>query len=289
MMDYSPEKQGPSKHIRDIVDWPQLDEWLKALYAPDAPPVISQRTAETQAQLSQLHHLEKCIRSARNIVQRIQSEASTEYQGLSDQIAAILNTANISSSALPKPTSLALSSLSKLASTLALPNMRPESFERAISRMTIDGFRRQTQVSDLRDKRNELLKKTEESRERQRKLVILLDGRKQDSVVEQQKAREWMRNAQVIAHKSEEYEQRLEELGRERRKRGELHEYQELKNLDDRVNNLRKDVDDKQRALEGYSALPPDISLAYLKLEEAKQALDQLRIDCEDAVAAAFN
>ncbi|KAJ1843584.1 hypothetical protein LPJ57_009704 [Coemansia sp. RSA 486] len=288
-MDYSPAKQGPSKHIHDIVDWPQLDEWLKTLYAPDAPPVISQRTAETQAQLSQLHHLEKCIRSARSIVQRIQSEATTEYQGLSDQIAAILNTANISSSALPKPTSQALSSLSKLASTLALPNMRPESFERAISRMTIDGFRRQTQVSDLRDKRNELLRKTEESRERQRKLVILLDGRKQDSVVEQQKAREWMRNAQVIAHKSEEYEQRLEELGRERRKRGELHEYRELKNLDDRVNDLRKDVDDKQRALEGYSALPPDISLAYLKLEEAKQALDQLRIDCEDAVAAAFN
>ncbi|KAJ1645808.1 hypothetical protein LPJ64_002650 [Coemansia asiatica] len=290
-MDYSPAKQSPSsKHIEEIVDWLQLDEWVKTLYTPDTPPVISHKTEDVQKQLSQLYHLDRCIQGARSIVQRIQTEATAEYQGLADQIANILDAADISLSAstLPKPTQHALAELSKLASNLELPNMRPESFERAIARNTIDGFRRQKQLDLLQSKTEDIWRKTEESRERQKKLMALLERRKQAGVVEQQKAREWMRNARVIAHKTEEYEQRLAELGRQRNEKKEQHEYADLKQLDEKVNALNKDVSDKRMALEGYNALPPDISLAYLKLEEAKQALDQLRIDCENAVAAAF-
>ncbi|KAJ1798369.1 hypothetical protein LPJ75_006870, partial [Coemansia sp. RSA 2598] len=148
--------QDPGKQAQGIVDWPQLDDWLKTLYAPDTAPAISHRTPEIQKQLSQLHRLDKCIGGARSIVQRIQSEATKEYEGLADQLAAILDAASISlsSPALPKTTKHALSELSKLASSLALANMRPESFERAIARAAIDGFRRQTQVDALREKRN---------------------------------------------------------------------------------------------------------------------------------------
>ncbi|KAJ1893706.1 hypothetical protein LPJ66_005598 [Kickxella alabastrina] len=274
----------------EIVDWARLDQWLKSLYTPSLPPLLANRTVEMQHYLSQLFHIDACIRNAHSIVHRLQSEATNEYQALANQTSDILSHAGLPSttSALPHPTASALAELSKTASNLGLSDMHPESFERAIAAATIDGFKRQTLVHNLVEQTETVHRKTKESRERQRLLRKLLEHRKVAAPVEQQKAREWVRNSQVIAAKTREYERRLEELAGMSEERGRVREYAEVKALDGEVGKLGVAVKGRQLALDGYKALPPDISLAYLKLEEAKMALGRLRVECENAVAAAF-
>ncbi|KAJ1718040.1 hypothetical protein LPJ61_006918, partial [Coemansia biformis] len=132
----------------------------------------------------------------------------------------------------------------------------------------------------------------QESRERKTRLQRLLDERTKGAPIEEQKAREWVRNADIIAQKSDEYAARLSELTEANRalRAGEQGlEYAQIRDLNAATETLGRAVLEKQSIYDGYAALPPDISLAYLKLEEAKQQRDRLRMECENAVDAAFS
>ncbi|KAJ2375679.1 hypothetical protein IW150_002413 [Coemansia sp. RSA 2607] len=266
------------------LDWPQLDRWLKTLYAPSLPPLLT-HTPALQATLTALHTTSTILHSARTLLTNLHHEALAEYQALTHRTTHTLQAAGLSPGRLPESTHRALASLSHLALTLELSNMHTESFECAVAQQTVSGGRRTRELESLREQRVALGKRAEESRERQRRLRILFASRRTDAVVEQQKAREWRRNAQVIGQKTEEYERRLDEL---MRARSRPREYHELRRAADVVAEVQEDVEAKRSAVEGYAALPPDISLAYLRLEEAKQALDRLRANYEHAVSAAF-
>ncbi|KAJ2726408.1 hypothetical protein GGI07_000546 [Coemansia sp. Benny D115] len=87
-----------------------------------------------------------------------------------------------------------------------------------------------------------------------------------------------MRNAKVVAAKTQEYRDRLGELELQK-----THEYAELKALDAKVSKREAEVREKRKACDAFGELPPDIPLAYLKLEEANNYLAQVRLECEDA------
>ncbi|KAJ1741358.1 hypothetical protein LPJ68_002909 [Coemansia sp. RSA 1086] len=272
------------------IDWNILDAWLKELFAPELPPLIS-KTPAMLKQLKTLYQLHKPILTAQQTVENVQSEAAREYTALAANIADILKTANITLSGLSHPTSKALLELSATASDLGLSDMRIESFECAIASQTIQRFKQQTEAALLAEKTQKLQEKIRNSQSRQAKLRALLEERQSTVGSEEQKSREWVRNAQVVQQKSSEYRERLEELQRiqsERQAEARGLEYEQLKQLNDRVEQMRASVDEKQNMYDGYKALPPDIQLAYLKLEEAKVKLDQLRADCEVAADACF-
>ncbi|KAJ2403124.1 hypothetical protein GGI23_000203 [Coemansia sp. RSA 2559] len=272
----------------NAVDWAVLESWLKTLYAPDLAPLVT-KTPALHRQLSQLYCLDSIARAAQTLVMQIQSEATAEYDALSAQLLEILQPARLTPTDLPPSTAKALSELSQTAADLGLSNIHIESFERAVAAQTINEFEQRTRIEQARDQRRMVQQRIRASQERQRRLRKTLDARTEDAPVEEQKTREWLRNSAIVAQKTQEYRVRLEELKREeaRSPLGEL-EYAEIKKLDATVNELQKDVDERKNACAGYSALPPDIQLAYLKLEEARQTLAQLRVDCENAVAAAF-
>ncbi|KAJ1797545.1 hypothetical protein LPJ59_003070 [Coemansia sp. RSA 2399] len=273
----------------NAVDWAVLDNWLKALYAPDLAPLVT-KTPALHRHLSQLHRFHSIACEAQALVVQIQSEATAEYDALSAQLLAILQPARLAPTDLPPSTAKALSGLSQTAVDLGLSNMHIESFERAVAAQTIDGFEQRARIEQARDQRRMVQKRIRASQERQRRLRKTLDARTEDAPVEEQKTREWLRNSAIVAQKTQEYRVRLDELKREEARSsslGEL-EYVKIKKLDATVNELQKNVDERKNACAGYSALPPDIQLAYLKLEEARQTLAQLRADCENTVAAAF-
>ncbi|KAJ2451848.1 hypothetical protein EV183_003310 [Coemansia sp. RSA 2336] len=272
------------------IDWNILDAWLRELFAPDLPPLINKSPAMLK-QLETLYRLHRPILAVQRTVENIQSEAAREYTALAANIADILKTANITFSSLSQPTSKALSELSATASDLGLSDMRIESFECAIAAQTIQKFKQQTEAALLAEQTHKLEEKIRASQSRQAKLRALLEERQSTVGSEEQKSREWVRNAQVVGQKSSEYRERLEGLQRtqsERQAEARGLEYEQLKQLNDRVEQLRASVDEKQSMYDGYKALPPDIQLAYLKLEEAKVKLDQLRADCEVAADACF-
>ncbi|KAJ2883505.1 hypothetical protein H4R27_002713 [Coemansia aciculifera] len=274
-----------------LVDWQRLDEWLKRLYAPSQPPLMSKDT-KVQLQLSQLYLLDRPAREAEKIVERVQSEATSEYVALASHTQAILQTAGIALGDLPATTAKAMADMSAIASDLGLSDMRIESFERAVASATMAGFKRERQLEAIRTQAADISRQTRASQERQARLRQLLEERKAAAPIEEQKTREWLRNADIITQKSSEYKQRLAETEAETNKlqvsqRGL--EYAQISQLNAAVGALSTLVQEKQRMNDGYAALPPDISLAHLKLEEAKQALEQLRIECENAAAAAFS
>ncbi|KAJ2740943.1 hypothetical protein GGI20_005521 [Coemansia sp. BCRC 34301] len=274
-----------------LIEWQHLDEWLKRLYAPSQPPLLT-KDANLQQQLSQLFLLDRPAREAQKTVERVQSEAISEYVALASYMQGILQTASLSASSLPATTTKALADMSGIASDLNLSDMRLESFERAVAEATILGFKRERRLEALRAQTAAIGKQARASQGRQAHLRKLLEERRAAAPIEEQKTREWLRNAEIIAQKSEEYRRRLAEAtaeigSRQVAQRGL--EYAQLKKLDEAVGALGASVQAKQRLNDGYAALPPDISLARLKLEEAKQALEQLRIECENAAAAAFS
>ncbi|KAI9502364.1 hypothetical protein GGI25_004757 [Coemansia spiralis] len=261
--------------------WEDLGSWLKMLYAPSLPPLYN-KTAEMQQRLSSLRRIGLIVKESCEIVERVQTEATAEYGALSDRLTAILQPVGLLPTDLPT-TAMELSELSQIATTLSLPNMHIESFESAVAMQTILGHGRRETLDLLKDQIRRTERQVRGSQERQRRLRRLLSERVADAALEEQKTREWLRNARIVEGKVAEYRARLAEPSGE----GVL-EYKQMKELDGRVNELRREVEEKQRVCSGYSALPPDIQLAYVKLEEAKQTLDQLRVDCENAVAAAF-
>ncbi|KAJ2831357.1 hypothetical protein J3B01_005366 [Coemansia erecta] len=273
------------------VDWPALEQWLKELYAPALPPMVT-KTPQMQHRLSTLLRLHQPILEVQHIVDAVQTEATREYTALSATISDNLQAANITLSSLPSSTSKALSELSTTAVDLGLSDMRAESFECAVASQTMQQFKRQTEIDSLNEQTTGLQQKIRSSQNRQAKLRALLEDRRKAAPIEEQKAREWERNAQVVSQKSNEYRERLAELQRAVKESGAEErglDYDQLKELDTRVEELRATVDKKQNIYKGYEALPPDISLAYVKLEEAKVKLEQLRAECEHAVDAAFS
>ncbi|KAJ2079952.1 hypothetical protein H4R24_003421 [Coemansia sp. RSA 988] len=274
-----------------LIGWETIDPWLERLYAPSLPPLIP-KNSEMQQRLSKLYYLDCHTKEVHDIIEGVQSEAAREYTALGNLFAEILQAAGITLAGLPLSTSKALSELSKLANDLGLSDMRAESFERAMAVETMAGFKRQTEFDSIRDQTIEVQRRIKQSHERRSRLQKMLDERTKATPIEEQKAREWERNAEIVEQKVNEYGERLSslnELNNARKVRERGLEYTQLHSLDAAVQELSRSVEEKQNAYDGYSALPPDISLANLKLEEAKQKLEQLRIECEDAVDAAFS
>ncbi|KAJ1834995.1 hypothetical protein H4S02_003204 [Coemansia sp. RSA 2611] len=274
-----------------LVGWATLDTWLKELYAPELTPMFT-KSDDMQRRLSTLYRLHQPIVEIQQIVENVQSEATREYTALSAAIADTLQTAGITVSSLDPSASKALSELSTTASDLGLSDMRIESFECAVASQTMQAFKQQAEIDRLSEQTAALQRQMRGSQSRQAKLRALLEERSKAAPIEEQKAREWERNANVVSQKTQEYRERLAEIQGvidERRVEERGLEYAQLKELDQRVEELRAAVEYKQNRYRGYEALPPDIPLAYLKLEEARVQLEQLRIECEHAADAAFS
>ncbi|KAJ1732106.1 hypothetical protein LPJ72_003595 [Coemansia sp. Benny D160-2] len=298
-----------------LVGWEVLDKWLKDLYAPDQlPPLVSSSTSTPQLhrELSRLYTTSSIIRESQSIVAQIQAESTVEYTALSARLHKILQPLRLVPADLSPAARDALSGLSQLACELGgVSDLRVETFERAVAARTIEQFENSLRAEKARDQTRALRQKISESQERQRRLRALLDSRQTESAVEEQKTREWLRNSAIVAQKTNEYRARLDQMMAEDQEEEEeagraggrrmvplrdtrggsngVVEYAQIKELDATVNELQGAVDERRAACAGYSALPPDIQLAYLKLEEARQTLEQLRVDCERAVAAAFD
>ncbi|KAJ1945827.1 hypothetical protein FBU59_002200, partial [Linderina macrospora] len=152
------------------------------------------------------------------------------------------------------------------------------------------GYKNQTQLETLETEQETVSRRIRESKERQQKLKRLLEARQKAVVVEAQKAREWTRNSEIIGKKTEEYRQRLgvlKDSAVDVRRRGV--EFQQIKQLDAAVNELAMAVNAKRQAHSSYSELPPDTKLAWIRLEEARQALMQLQAECERAAERAYD
>ncbi|KAJ2802377.1 hypothetical protein H4S07_004708, partial [Coemansia furcata] len=181
-----------------LVDWQRLDEWLKRLYAPSQPPLIS-KDPKVQQQLSQLYLIDRPVREAQKLVERVQSEATKEYVALASHTQAILQAAGLAIGDLPATTTKALADMSTIASDLGLTDMRVGSFERAVTEATMAGFKRERRLEAIRSQLTDVGRQTRASQERQTRLRQLLEQRVAAAPIEEQKTREWLRNADIIA------------------------------------------------------------------------------------------
>ncbi|KAJ3054371.1 hypothetical protein HK097_001980 [Rhizophlyctis rosea] len=87
---------------------------------------------------------------------------------------------------------------------------------------------------------------------------------------------EWKRNTDMLQQKGQEYEERLEQLDNLYTPEMDEIRVEVIAEIEEEVRQLSKVVKEKEKTLKGFQDLPPDITLARLKLDEKKHYLQEL-------------
>ncbi|KAG0036061.1 hypothetical protein BGZ83_003911 [Gryganskiella cystojenkinii] len=248
----------------------QIDRWLQSRYGAEAIPTF-ERTDESAEVLSELMKL--------NQTQDSQARK------------AIVALRQISVSYRKEETLQHLSDLADLAMTLGLDDTRPESFQAGISQLHLDMIF-YTRQQRSQEQRLRSLEKSHEFAQRNledlRDLQLLWQGERESTGDMQLRTRR--RSTELSRIHLEEDEQRLQGLEQRQRSEGLEVEGQglsiaQLEASEKTVVEYRHQVEAQNRSLAAYQQIPPDYSLATLKLREATMQLEELMAEHESLVA----
>ncbi|CAG8627820.1 7075_t:CDS:2, partial [Funneliformis caledonium] len=248
----------------NVEKWEFIDSWLKSHFKDKTIPLF-ERNHEVASALYELALFNKQQDAMTEIIINRQKAQAVEYRAEAKRIKEILDTVGISKVDLSKNGAQALKTLSSLATILALAQLnldtlRVERKNNVIVRST-DSMETQIQAAKLR---NEKLN------------TLLSNLRCRWNSKEQQKLQEWKKNTQLLSEKGKEYQNRLSILERKYNdmnvKEGGLR-FKDLKEKEDNVNALDHEIRSKTSKLKTYKIMPANLTLAKLKLEEAKQEL----------------
>ncbi|EDV21117.1 uncharacterized protein TRIADDRAFT_60376 [Trichoplax adhaerens] len=265
----------------------KIHSWLERLF--DGQPVPQYEVnATTMNMLENLYKLNQvCDNDAHNLIEDVKQKA-LEYSYEALRLSTILSTLGLDKSSLSQSGNVSLNNLAKIALILKLKDTSISSYYCGIHHLA-------------RDTRS-----VERMHNMEKRLIDALTIKHRDSIVKSSALKRTLRELTDHAAETEpKLEQRLREtafLGRKSQ------EYQkiitELKKANKEVNmdpslyhsNLVKRAKDLQMLKEelaplqakwkSYHSLPADISLAKVKLEEAKQEMVRLEMELERRIGS---
>ncbi|RHZ75002.1 hypothetical protein Glove_218g43 [Diversispora epigaea] len=268
--------------LSDIEKWETIDTWLKKLYK-DKPVPLFERNPATANALHRIALLNQQQDTISEIILQQQKIHALEYRTEALRIKDILDTVGISKENLSKNGALALKSLSSLATIFGLKDIERSSYLSAIAQLTIDSYETERQIYEVSRIIESLKINTQEAKLKEEKLIILLTNlRKKWDLHEKQKLKEWEANNDLVNKKAIEYNQKLIRLEKQYSSMNIEKEglnFQKLKQREEKVGVLEQQIKTKTKKLKTYRVLPPDIMMAQLKLDEAKQTLNKLLED----------
>ncbi|KAJ3299126.1 HAUS augmin-like complex subunit 1 [Borealophlyctis nickersoniae] len=188
----------------------------------------------------------------------------------------VLGSLGIEKANLSKTGEVNLHTLTSLALSLGLSETSLVSYECAIgdllSREKLAELELERQRASLQRLNKE--RKLATTRLKELKGILLQLNSKYDE--EKETLNDWRQNTALLHQKGEEYGLRLRDLEAEYRPEMDAIRYDVLRSLQAEGKNLANLLEEKERTLTSFNDLPPDITLARIKLGEKKQELAQL-------------
>ncbi|CAG8564933.1 10584_t:CDS:2 [Paraglomus brasilianum] len=261
-------------NIPEHEKWQIIDQWLNDLYK-DTPLPLFERNPDTAAALYEMALFNKEQDAAAELVRENRTMHRIEYVEEDKRLQEILKVIGISKNDLSKNGECAIRTLSSLAITLGLGDVEQSSYFRALAQLNIDSERTQ--------RSRNMTKRTIEEFENQIQEASLrlerLNTNKWD-FVEEQKLKEWKKNSCLLTRKSCEYGNRLLHLQKQYESMGVEEgglRIENLKQIEKNVEALGELLETKRQKLQIYQEMPPDLQMAQLKLDHAREALVELR------------
>ncbi|KAL1919617.1 uncharacterized protein VTP21DRAFT_1548 [Calcarisporiella thermophila] len=255
--------------------WNRIEQWLKKFY-PDGPPPY-EKTPSTLAVFSELMLLNEHQDELEKLSLQSFKETSYEYNAEAKRLNAILERLGIQSDSLSKQGANHLHTLSSIALTLGLGDVRLSSYQRALSALTLSSAQIKRQSATLESYAQTIRSWRLEADQKLARLKVILKECEAKRASEETKTADRYRSTETLSRKAREYRKRLEELEREYDENGiDSLRYSSLKHLEHQLEQLEAALVTKKNRLERLHDIPPDYTLARLKLQEQRQKLANL-------------
>ncbi|CAG8505872.1 7678_t:CDS:2 [Paraglomus occultum] len=267
-------------NIPEHEKWQIIDQWLDNLYK-DTPLPLFERNPDTAAALYEIALFNKEQDAAAKLVKENRIMHRIEYVEEDKRLQEILRVIGISKNDLSKNGECAIRTLSSLAITLGLGDVEQSSYFRALAQLNIESERTQRSRNMTKHTIEEFENQIQEASLRLERLNMLTSSlRSKWDFVEEQKLKEWKKNSSLLTRKSCEYGNRLLHLEKQYEligvEEGGLR-VENLKQMEKNVEALGELLETKQQKLQIYQEMPPDLQMAQLKLDHARETLAELR------------
>ncbi|KAI8821748.1 uncharacterized protein EV422DRAFT_566824 [Fimicolochytrium jonesii] len=225
---------------------------------------------------------------ARRVVARVVQEAQGDVGGFYAHEAArlsdILQTMGLSNDRISKTGEADLGSLTSLAIALGLgDDVDVASYQTGLTSLVLEELaldhdlqQRRTTLEQL----EKLNRRTEAAYSEAHTTVANIETNEE---LDRQRIREQKRNAHMLRQKGDEYLDRLQSYEHRIPANVDSYSYGALVDLKQEIADLAAETEKKETALDALKDLPPDITLARLKLGERKRDLREL-IDRKQAI-----
>ncbi|KAJ1653608.1 hypothetical protein IWQ61_006301 [Dispira simplex] len=260
-----------------VVDlWNEVDEWLRRLTTNEQLKAECQRhierTPETLRLLLTLKHRHDATTQTRKHMQQTDHQLQFQYEAETTVYTAILERLGITVEDLPHGVLTKVQLFTELGQTLGVKDYEQSSYQMAITHLkdTLRALQRDVLVTEQR--RDDVRRHKHRCNHQLRKIKRMLQDAQSLKPSEEQKIQEWSHNARVLTQKTTEYTQREDTL---RCNYAGLQvvsrriDYESLDATNTHIQQLKEQLAAEGEKLASYMALPPDITLAQLRLEEA--------------------
>ncbi|KAF7728141.1 hypothetical protein EC973_006656 [Apophysomyces ossiformis] len=256
-------------------EWQDIDEWLHQFFVSPNPIPTFNRNQES---LRALQQLRKQNETANEIMQTV----SMAYESIKPKHQE--NELGFDKSCLSEEGALTLETLAKLALHLGINSEEIGSYDASIANLRLEYMDAQLEHTDMEEVEHALNNRIEDANQELFKLKEMLKELDKRRSAEKKKVAEWQRNSkdlekQIQAEKADYVQQqkRYDATGVVQQRLRLVN----IKRLDEELQQMEADLEQKKLALEQYDDFPPDMVLASLKLQEGEDKLHQLRQERE--------
>ncbi|GJJ68980.1 HAUS augmin-like complex subunit 1 [Entomortierella parvispora] len=271
------------------MDWSQIDRWLQNKYGSEVIPSF-ERTEESGRVLSELMKLNEAQDSQAKKAITALRQLSSSYRREDTRLKEVLMLFDLHRENLPAETLRQLADLADLAMILGLDDTRLESFQAGLSQLHLDLIYH-TRAQRLQEARLESIERSQEKAQRDVEDLRELQHRwmEERESTGDMELRTRRRSTELSKIHSAEDEVQLQNLEKRQREEGldvnaQGLSVSQLEASERRVHEYQEQVEAQNKMLSAYQQLPPDYSLATLKVREATMKLDELSAEHESLV-----
>ncbi|KAJ1972827.1 ABC transporter ATP-binding protein arb1, partial [Dimargaris xerosporica] len=235
-----------------------------------------ERTDETLALLELLHDYQAHARANQELASQFNRHMAREYETQTACMTQALQATSMSLANVPPSLKDQLESLSSIAVLLDLKDVTLSSFQVALCTWCNRYWAQKRTLLELRSQQRRIQQRRQDAQRQLQKVKRVLSQATAARPMEEQKVREWRHNTQLLSQKTKEYATRVADLDNAVQAIDPVAkqiDYDSLKRSNGRIAELSELLDQHQAKVNSYMALPPDITLAKLKLDEANAHL----------------
>lgn len=244
---------------------------------------LSERTLDLLMQLKQANERQEKYRQL--MVHDMQLKAD-EYQVEADRLGRLLDRFGMSTSCLSQSGTLSLQMLVDVSMALGVQHASDSDLLLAMGSLAEDSYQVKESRRSQRRLRNQLLEKTQLQLQRNAELSRAVESVEQLAKQLEPEMTKKAAQSDFLQQKSRNYRSTMKQLTKELSSAGvdSSVRHDTLVKKSENLQELKKRLQSVRTKLDSYHALPPDLLLARVKVEEAKQELADIEAEFDEHI-----